>query len=107
MLLPAPISGRFQHHCIGYNADFGVLNPKDIEGKQVGNIVNDPNALKPHPQSAASPGHKRSHTHHDLTVTSGDPLLGLTDESRLGQDGTALEISPMRGVCATAVRHER
>ena len=36
VLLPAPVSGRFQHHCIGYNADFGVLKPKDIEGRQVG-----------------------------------------------------------------------
>jgi 4,5-dihydroxyphthalate decarboxylase len=36
VLLPAPISGRFQHHCIGYNSDFGPLNPKDIEGKRVG-----------------------------------------------------------------------
>ena len=22
VLLPAPVSGRFQHHCVGYNADF-------------------------------------------------------------------------------------
>ncbi|MDR5822059.1 phosphate ABC transporter substrate-binding protein [Caballeronia sp. LZ043] len=36
VLLPAPISGRFQHHCAGYNLDFGHLDPKDIEGKQVG-----------------------------------------------------------------------
>jgi len=36
VLLPAPISGRFQHHCAGYNIDFGHLDPKDIEGKQVG-----------------------------------------------------------------------
>lgn len=36
VLLPAPISGRFQHHCAGFNLDFGHLNPKDIEGKQVG-----------------------------------------------------------------------
>lgn len=36
VILPAPISGRFQHHCIGYNSDFGHLNPKDIEGKKVG-----------------------------------------------------------------------
>src|SRR5579862_545517 len=36
VLLPAPVSGRFQHHCIGYNADFGVLAPQDIEGRKVG-----------------------------------------------------------------------
>jgi 4,5-dihydroxyphthalate decarboxylase len=36
VILPAPISGRFQHHCIGYNSEFGHLNPKDIEGKKVG-----------------------------------------------------------------------
>ncbi|MFT4069104.1 phosphate ABC transporter substrate-binding protein [Paraburkholderia sp.] len=36
VLLPTPISGRFQHHCAGYNIDFGPLDPKDIEGRQVG-----------------------------------------------------------------------
>jgi len=36
VLLPAPISGRFQHHCGGFNIDFGHLHPKDIEGKRVG-----------------------------------------------------------------------
>jgi 4,5-dihydroxyphthalate decarboxylase len=36
VLLPTPISGRFQHHCAGFNADFGHLDPKDIEGKKVG-----------------------------------------------------------------------
>jgi 4,5-dihydroxyphthalate decarboxylase len=36
VMLPAPISGRFQHHCIGYNAEHGELKPKDIEGKRVG-----------------------------------------------------------------------
>lgn len=36
VLLPTPISGRFQHHCIGYNVDFGELQPKDIEGRRVG-----------------------------------------------------------------------
>ena len=35
-LLPIPLSGRFQHHCIGYNAELGHLNPKDIEGRKVG-----------------------------------------------------------------------
>lgn len=36
VMLPTPISGRFQHHCAGFNSDFGLLNPKDIEGRQVG-----------------------------------------------------------------------
>lgn len=36
VLLPSPISGRFQHHCIGFNKTLGHLNPKDIEGKRVG-----------------------------------------------------------------------
>jgi 4,5-dihydroxyphthalate decarboxylase len=36
VLLPTPISGRFQHHCAGFNIDFGHLEPKDIEGKKVG-----------------------------------------------------------------------
>ncbi|CAN7796288.1 phosphate ABC transporter substrate-binding protein [Caballeronia sp. LjRoot34] len=36
VLLPTPISGRFQHHCAGFNIDFGELKPKDIEGKKVG-----------------------------------------------------------------------
>lgn len=36
VLLPAPISGRMQHHCAGFNSDFGPLEPKDIEGKRVG-----------------------------------------------------------------------
>jgi 4,5-dihydroxyphthalate decarboxylase len=36
VLLPTPISGRFQHHCAGFNTDFGNLQPKDIEGKKVG-----------------------------------------------------------------------
>ena len=35
-LLPFPVSGRFQHHCAGFNIDFGHLDPKDIEGKRVG-----------------------------------------------------------------------
>lgn len=34
--LPIPISGRLQHHCAGYNRDFGHLDPKQIEGKRVG-----------------------------------------------------------------------
>ncbi len=36
VLLPIPISGRFQHHCIGFNHELGHLNPKDIEGRRVG-----------------------------------------------------------------------
>lgn len=36
VLLPTPISGRFQHHCIGYNIEHGALKPKDIEGRKVG-----------------------------------------------------------------------
>jgi 4,5-dihydroxyphthalate decarboxylase len=36
VLIPAPVHGRFQHHCAGYNIEFGTLAPKDIEGKQVG-----------------------------------------------------------------------
>lgn len=36
VMLPVPISGRFQHHCAGFNIDFGHLNPKDIEGRHVG-----------------------------------------------------------------------
>ena len=36
VLLPTPISGRFQHHCIGFNIEHGDLKPKDIEGRRVG-----------------------------------------------------------------------
>ena len=36
VMLPAPISGRFQHHCAGFNRELGHLDPKDIEGKRVG-----------------------------------------------------------------------
>nr|WP_321985970.1 hypothetical protein [uncultured Lichenicoccus sp.] len=37
VLLPAPISGRFQHHCAGFNKElFPDLKPHDIEGKKVG-----------------------------------------------------------------------
>jgi 4,5-dihydroxyphthalate decarboxylase len=37
VILPAPISGRFQHHCIGYStAHGGEIKPKDIEGRRVG-----------------------------------------------------------------------
>jgi 4,5-dihydroxyphthalate decarboxylase len=36
VMLPAPISGRFQHHCIGCSVGQGELKPKDIEGRKVG-----------------------------------------------------------------------
>ncbi len=36
VMLPIPISGRFQHHCIAYNRELGPLNPRDIEGRRVG-----------------------------------------------------------------------
>lgn len=36
VLLPTPIHGRFQHHCIGYNVEHGPLRPRDIEGRKVG-----------------------------------------------------------------------
>ncbi len=36
VMLPIPIVGRIQHRCAVYNADFGTIGPKDIEGKRVG-----------------------------------------------------------------------
>lgn len=36
VLIPAPVAGRFQHHCSGYNSELGEMKPKDIEGKKVG-----------------------------------------------------------------------
>jgi 4,5-dihydroxyphthalate decarboxylase len=36
VMLPAPMSGRFQHHGIAYSHERGHLNPKDIEGRTVG-----------------------------------------------------------------------
>jgi 4,5-dihydroxyphthalate decarboxylase len=36
VMIPIPISGRFQHKTVAYNSEFGHLDPKDIEGKQVG-----------------------------------------------------------------------
>jgi len=36
VLLPAPVSGRFQHHCAGFNRELGHIAPRDIEGKRVG-----------------------------------------------------------------------
>jgi 4,5-dihydroxyphthalate decarboxylase len=35
-LIPVVVSGRFQQTSIGYNADFGELGPKDLEGRRVG-----------------------------------------------------------------------
>ncbi len=35
-LLPFPISGRFQHHCIAYDTQYGHLSPRDIEGRKLG-----------------------------------------------------------------------
>ena len=34
--LPAPLSGRFQHHCVTYNAEFGEVRPDDLAGKRIG-----------------------------------------------------------------------
>ena len=36
VMLPIPISGRFQHKTIAYNSALGPLDPKDIEGRGVG-----------------------------------------------------------------------
>ncbi|MEI2301803.1 phosphate ABC transporter substrate-binding protein [Ensifer sp. MJa1] len=36
VMLPAPVSGRQQHHCAGYNSALHSFSPKDIEGKRVG-----------------------------------------------------------------------
>jgi 4,5-dihydroxyphthalate decarboxylase len=36
VMIPIPISGRFQHKTVAYNAQLGHLDPKDIEGKRVG-----------------------------------------------------------------------
>lgn len=36
VMLPAPISGRFQHHCIAFNRELGQLKPRDIQGRKVG-----------------------------------------------------------------------
>ena len=35
-LLPFPVSGKAQHPGVGYNTEFGHMDPKDIEGKKVG-----------------------------------------------------------------------
>jgi 4,5-dihydroxyphthalate decarboxylase len=36
VLLPFPVSGKAQHPGVGYNKEFGHMDPKDIEGKKVG-----------------------------------------------------------------------
>ena len=36
VLLPATILGRNQHHTIFYNADRGVMTPRDLNGRRVG-----------------------------------------------------------------------
>ncbi len=36
VMLPVPMVGRFQHHCIGFNKEFGQIAPKDLEGRKVG-----------------------------------------------------------------------
>lgn len=36
VLMPATIVGRFQHHCIAYNVERGVLGPGDLAGRRIG-----------------------------------------------------------------------
>ena len=36
VMLPVPVLGRFQHHCVGYNRELAQLKPRDIEGCKVG-----------------------------------------------------------------------
>src|SRR6516164_372246 len=36
VMLPFPVSGKAQHPGVGYNKEFGHMDPKDIEGKKVG-----------------------------------------------------------------------
>ena len=36
VLLPAVMMGRFQHHCLLYNAEHGSLAPEDLPGRLVG-----------------------------------------------------------------------
>jgi 4,5-dihydroxyphthalate decarboxylase len=36
VLLPATISGRFQHHCIAYNIERGEITPEGLNGKRIG-----------------------------------------------------------------------
>ena len=36
VLLPAVMMGRFQHHCMLYNAERGAITPSDLPGRRVG-----------------------------------------------------------------------
>ena len=36
VMLPFAVNGQAHHNAMGYNKDFGVLTPKDLEGKKVG-----------------------------------------------------------------------
>jgi 4,5-dihydroxyphthalate decarboxylase len=36
VLLPAVMMGRFQHHCMLYNAERGRITPSDLQGRRVG-----------------------------------------------------------------------
>jgi 4,5-dihydroxyphthalate decarboxylase len=36
VLLPAVMMGRFQHHCMLYNAEHGKITPSDLPGRRVG-----------------------------------------------------------------------
>lgn len=36
VMLPFAVSGRTQHHCIGYNRELGPITPKELEGRKVG-----------------------------------------------------------------------
>jgi len=36
VLLPAVMMGRFQHHCMLYNAEHGRITPSDLPGRRVG-----------------------------------------------------------------------
>src|SRR5215207_4429423 len=36
VLLPAVVVGRFQHHCMLYNAERGAIGPFDLSGRRVG-----------------------------------------------------------------------
>jgi 4,5-dihydroxyphthalate decarboxylase len=36
VLLPAVMMGRFQHHCMLYNAERGQIAPSDLQGRRVG-----------------------------------------------------------------------
>jgi len=36
IMLPFPVSGRTQHHCIAYNGELGALTPQDVESRKIG-----------------------------------------------------------------------